>query len=92
MEPFERLLHYVFLLSVLIFRDSAKILQALLVEHLRNAKLRSRNSPGRRQKKTLLPDAEVDNVLGSGESFVKHLRKARGIFNIEIMRCVQQAL
>ena len=52
-------------LSVLISRDFAKSLRILLVKLLRNVRLRSQISLGRRQKKTLLlPDAEVDNVPG----------------------------
>ena len=53
------------LLSVLTSRDSAKSLRILPVKLLRNARLRSRISLGRRQKKTLLqPDAEVGKVSG----------------------------
>ena len=41
-------------LSVLISRDSAKLLQTLLVKLLKNVRLRSQIPLGRRQKKTLL--------------------------------------
>ena len=54
-----------FPLNVLTSRGSARSLRTLLVKILRDVRLRSQISLGRRQKKTLLePDAEVDNVQG----------------------------
>ena len=80
-------------LSVLISRDSAKSLRTLIVKLLRNERLRSQISRGRRQKKdTALARCrggqrawrKEEDFVSIGEPFSRHSRKARGITSMKI--------